>query len=46
MHGSGTNQVTVVAGVASAATETASGLLDRLLFRKRLNHFVLRLLAR
>src|SRR6266487_1548181 len=38
----GTNQITIVAGVAGAATETATGLLNRLLFRERLNHFLLR----
>ena len=38
----GTNQITVVAGVAGAATEAAAGLFDRLLFRERLNHFLLR----
>ena len=39
----GTNQVTVVAGVTGAATEAAIRFFDRLLFRERLDHFVLRL---
>ena len=38
----GTDQITVVAGVAGAAAEAAAGLLDRLLLRERLNHFLLR----
>src|ERR1700720_2341959 len=36
-----TDQVTIVTSVAGAATETATGLFHRLLFRERLNHFVL-----
>ena len=40
--GLGTNQIAVVASVAGTATEAAIGFLDRLLFRERLNHFVLR----
>src|SRR5208282_3513157 len=42
----GTNEVTVVARIAGAATEAAPGFLHRLLFRERLNHFVLRLAPR
>src|SRR5260370_12292889 len=38
-----TDQITVVTGVARAATETAASLLDPLLFRARLTHFLLRL---
>src|SRR5208337_3948360 len=38
----GADQITVVAGVAGAATETAAGLLDHLFFREPLNHFLLR----
>src|SRR5580700_1741942 len=38
----GTDQITVIAGVAGAAAEAARGLLDGLLFGERLNHFVLR----
>src|SRR5712692_10682804 len=41
--GLGTDQITVIAGVAGTAAETAAGLLDRLFFRERLNHFLLRL---
>ena len=38
----GTNQIAVVASVASTATEAPVGFLDGLLFSERLNHFVLR----
>src|SRR5271170_5461248 len=38
-----TDQITVVAGIAGAATETAAGFLDGLLFGEWLNHFLLRL---
>src|SRR5271165_4853848 len=36
------DEVTVVARITGAATETAAGLLDRLLFRERLNYLILR----
>ena len=36
------DEIAVVASVAGAAAETTVGLFDCLLFRKRLNHFLLR----
>src|SRR5579863_388645 len=42
----GADEVAVVAGVTGAATEAAPGFFHRLLFRERLNDFVLRLFAR
>src|ERR1700675_1126560 len=41
----GTNQITVVTGVARSATETPAGFLDRLFFSVRQNYFVLRFAA-
>src|SRR5271156_2027384 len=40
--GLGTNQITIVAGVAGTAAEAAAGFFDRLFFRVRLDDLLLR----